>query len=173
MGYNYKDLQDQMEAILSSGISENELLQLVDKAPQIFRYTTDGVKGILESLSSRKHEPFQKQAPIFNLEQLALQNGITTTPLDDIIDKILRSPSDFYKRISEELTPEERIFIIQNLENKSCINCTNESCRVPYKEKTGLDESGKPQGSSCISWNNDVLIGKCKVLRINDTNILK
>lgn len=82
-----------------------------------------------------------------------------------MIDKTLENPNEFYKRICDELTAEERIFILKQLENKCCMNCTNGSCRVEYNEKTGTDEFRKLQGSECAGWFNSELIGRSKVLR--------
>ena len=53
------------------------------------------------------------------------------------------------------------------------MNCANESCRVEYNEKVGVDEVGKPQGSECAGWFNAELIGRSKVLRKTDINQLR
>ena len=90
-----------------------------------------------------------------------------------MINRIVESPTEFYKKICDELTAEERMFILKYLENKSCMNCTNGSCRVEYNEKVGVDEFGKPQGSQCAGWFNTELIGRAKVLRKNDIKQLK
>jgi len=92
--------------------------------------------------------------------------------LDEILDKFCNSNKS-YEKVWEVLSQEERLFIIKNLENKSCMNCTNGICRVEYTEKIGFDEFGKPQGSECIGWTNPELIGKSKVLKIYDINKLK
>ena len=60
-----------------------------------------------------------------------------------------------------------------DLKNKSCMNCTNGSCKVEYNEKVGVDEYGKPQGSDCSGWFNAELIGRSKVLRKTDINKLR
>lgn len=91
------------------------------------------------------------------------------TPLANLIDRILEDPDEFYERIAEELTVEERLFILDELKNKSCLSCTNGCCSVPSYEKVGVDESGKLVGSECIGWFNARLIGRSKVLR--KTNI--
>lgn len=109
----------------------------------------------------------------YDIEQKAIAKNIKITSLDELINKIIKCPRDFYVKICNALTPEERLFLINSLENKNCLNCTNTSCRVEYKEKLGLDENGNPQGSKCIGWNNEELIGKSKVLRITDINKLK
>lgn len=91
---------------------------------------------------------------------------------EDIVEYI-EKPMDFFERICYELTVEERLFILEILENKSCMNCANGSCRVEYSEKIGVDEFGNPQGSKCIGWFNAELIGRSKVLRKTDINKLR
>lgn len=109
----------------------------------------------------------------YNLEEKANANNIQTADLNELINKIIEKPRELYIQIYNALTPEERLFIIRILENKKCFNCTNPSCRVEYKEKVGLDDDGQPQGSKCIFWRNEELIGKSKVLRLTDINKLK
>lgn len=46
----------------------------------------------------------------------------------------------------------------------SCMNCTNGTCRVEYKEKVGLDEYGRAQGSDCFGWKNPEIVEKHKIL---------
>ena len=104
-----------------------------------------------------------------DIEERMVVNKINSTPLDKLLDKILESPTEFYEKIEEELTVEERLFIISELENKSCMSCTNGCCSVPSYEKVGVDEFGKHVGSECIGWFNSRLIGRSKVLR--KTNI--
>ena len=76
--------------------------------------------------------------------------------------------NDFYKNIAYDLTHEERLYIKSILENKSCLSCNNASCRIPYYEKIGYDESNKPEGHSYIGWKNDKLVGKSIVLQLRD-----
>lgn len=80
---------------------------------------------------------------------------------------------EFYKKISERLTAEERLFILENLENKSCNNCDNGNCSIGTFEKIGIDAEGKSEGHSCMGWYNSELIGKSKVLKIMDVYKLK
>lgn len=124
----------------------------------------------LELLPYIEYEDLKTQ---YSLEDKSNANNIKTTSLDELINKIVESSRDFYIKICNVLTPEERLFIIKVLENKNCLNCTNTSCRVPYKEKIGLDENGNQQGSKCIDWRNEELIGKSKVLGLTDINELK
>ena len=88
--------------------------------------------------------------------------------LDDLINRVLDKPREFYEKICDELTIEERLFIREKLKNKDCTTCLNGSCNVENYEKIGLNEYGKPQGYECIGWNNCYLIGKSKVLKIDD-----
>ena len=82
------------------------------------------------------------------------------------------NPQKFYIDIYNNLTPEEKLFIIENLENKTCLNCTNGNCKIDSWDKLKLDEYNKPQGQKCVSWQNDLLVGKSKVLKIKDINKL-
>ena len=117
-----------------------------------------------------KYEDLKKQ---YSIEQRALINNIIVSNLEELISKVLESPEEFYRKICEELTAEERMFIIKCLENKNCITCTNGSCNVESYEKVGFDESGKNHGCNCIGWYNAELIGKSKVLKITDIHKLK
>lgn len=85
--------------------------------------------------------------------------------LSYLIEQIIENPSEFYIKLANVLTVEEREYLKQLIENRSCSNCTNGSCRVEQSEKVGLDEEGKPQGSNCLSWNNSELIGRQRILR--------
>lgn len=109
----------------------------------------------------------------YDIEQIAIANDINVTKLDDLLNKILDNPNEFFKKICDELTVEERNFILKKLENKSCMNCTNKSCRVEYSEKIGFDEFGKPQGNECFGWFNAELIGRSKILKRKDINQLR
>lgn len=92
--------------------------------------------------------------------------------LEDLINRVVDDPREFYTKICDELTPEERLFIREKLKNKDCTTCINFSCDVENYDKIGLNEYGKPQGYECIGWNNSYLIGKSKVLKIDDINKL-
>lgn len=109
----------------------------------------------------------------YDLEQKAIANGVNITELDSLLNRILANPNNFYKRVCDDLTAEERVFILKHLENKCCMNCINAGCRVEYDEKVGVDEFGKLQGSDCAGWFNAELIGRSKVLRKTDINQLR
>lgn len=70
------------------------------------------------------------------------------------------------------LEVQELLNLRQMLINKSCLNCTNGSCRVPIEEKLGL-EDGRPAGSECLGWKNPTIEEKAKRLRIYDVHQLK
>lgn len=82
------------------------------------------------------------------------------TDLSSIIDDIIEKPDEFYKMVGEQLTPEERIYI-RSLIPKSCNTCSNGCCRVEQVDKPIYD---------CIGWENDRLVGKYKVLKLNRKN---
>ena len=109
----------------------------------------------------------------YDIEQLAVANNVVVSDLENILCKIIENPGDFYEKVCDRLTAEERIFILKNLENKSCISCRNGSCRVETCDKIGFDEEGKPEGHSCSGWYNAELIGRAKVLRKTDIYKLK
>lgn len=109
----------------------------------------------------------------YDIEEMGEVSNIPITKLDIILNRIIENPKEFYENICWELTPDERVFILKCLENKSCMNCTNGSCRVEYDEKVGVNEYGKPQGSDCTGWFNAELIGRSKVLRKTDINKLR
>jgi len=108
----------------------------------------------------------------YSMEEMASLNGIVNTELKDLLRIVIPDEDKFYQAISDLLTPEEKNFIRENLINKSCMNCTNGLCRVEYQEKIGYDELGNPEGSECIGWDNSKIIGKSKVLKINDVKKL-
>lgn len=85
----------------------------------------------------------------------------------------IKEENEFYEKIYNELTLEEKINIKDSLQNKSCISCTNETCRIESYEKIGYNEQGQPEGSKCFGWQNSTLVGKSKVLKITDINKLK
>lgn len=62
----------------------------------------------------------------------------------------------YYIDITNNLSIEEKDRLRKLIENKSCTNCSNMSCRV-NTDIYGLD--------ACIAWNNEELIGKAKVLK--------
>lgn len=74
--------------------------------------------------------------------------------------------NQFYCRVAQLISLEERLYILDTLYNKNCLNCDNSCCKVPLYEKLGNDEFGMPQEYKCLRWNNDEYIGKAKVLKI-------
>lgn len=120
--------------------------------------------------AKRKRRAYLNMLKNYKKEMEVFEQG---TRLDTIISKIIDNPDEFYLRICEELTPEERIYIIKNLKNKCCNNCSNPGCSIENNEKNGLNELGELEGSSCLGWQNYRYIGMAKILRIIDINKLK
>ena len=52
----YKDLQQQLEALMSLGYSREEIIKMAKTAPTIFRYTPEGIKSILNLINLPKEE---------------------------------------------------------------------------------------------------------------------
>lgn len=84
--------------------------------------------------------------------------------LNDLLDKVLNNPDEFYTKIADNLSIKEYLYIKDALLNKDCHTCNNGSCKIESYEKPIQD---------CIAWTNRTLIGKSKVLKINDINKLK
>lgn len=82
--------------------------------------------------------------------------GSYNSKLDDIIEKIIENPREFYVKLANNLSIEEREYLKLLIENKSCMNCSNGTCTVTTNEKLG--------SGACIAWDNKELIGKQKVL---------
>lgn len=55
---------------------------------------------------------------------------------------------------------DKRIFLINTAdkryveEHKGCLLCVNECCKVPYEEKTGYEDDGKPVGYYCVGYKS-------------------
>lgn len=95
---------------------------------------------------------------------------IYNSSLEDIIQKVVENSSEFYIKLANVLSIEEREYLKQSIENRCCSNCTNGSCRIEHGEKVGLDELGSPQGSNCLGWNNPELVGRQLILKKSNNN---
>lgn len=62
----------------------------------------------------------------------------------------------YYIDIAKNLSIEEKEKLRKIIEDKSCTNCCNMSCKV-NTHIYGLD--------ACVAWNNEELIGKTKILK--------
>ena len=47
----FKDIKSQMQNLLLLGYKKDEIIKMVQTAPTIFRYTPDGIKEVLNSIS--------------------------------------------------------------------------------------------------------------------------
>ncbi len=109
----------------------------------------------------------------YDVEQRAIANNIEITPIDVLLNRVLNNKKDFFEKICNELTPEERNFILKQLTNTSCMTCENTTCKKEYFEKIKLDEEYKEKGIECSDWFNPEIIGRSKVLRKTDVNKLR
>lgn len=82
------------------------------------------------------------------------------TELSLLISRVVKNPDLFYRKIAEELTPEERQYI-KSLLPKSCVTCSNGCCRVEHVDKPIYD---------CSGWENNRIVGEYKVLKLNRKN---
>lgn len=62
-------------------------------------------------------------------------------------------PRDYYEKLAMGLTIEERKALGNSIQDKSCHNCANGTCRVVNSEKLKNSEA-------CIGWENNAMIGK-------------
>lgn len=107
----------------------------------------------------KKHLEFEQEILNLSKDMEIRKNssdGFIPTDLETILNNILDNPELFYEKICENLTFEERQFIDNLIENKSCNTCSNGCCRVENYEKP-VD--------NCIGWENNRLVGKYKVLK--------
>jgi len=109
----------------------------------------------------------------YDIEQRAIANDIEITSIDVLLNRVLDNKRDFFEKICNELTPEERNFILKKLTNTSCMTCENTTCKKEYFEKIKLDEEYKEKGIKCSDWFNSEIIGRSKVLRKTDVNKLR
>ena len=77
--------------------------------------------------------------------------------LEKVINQNIKYPNNFYKEVFYSLSLEERDFLKQQFTNKSCFNCINGLCKLPYKEK---GDKG-----CCIDWQNPSELGKKYILK--------
>lgn len=136
----------------------------------IIRY--DGETFMCSLLNGKIDE---KNPIIINYEDLksSYKEKEFITPTDEVIKKIIDKPDAFYEKVCYALTPEEKFDILYNLENRTCLNCTNGLCKVSYKDKNSYDEKGMPAGHDCLDWMNPLYIGKSKILQIKDIKKIK
>lgn len=149
---NYKD--DKIWYVFSEGFSVIDwcLRCRKDKTPE------EIYSEYYESDDLKKH---------YNLEQKIIANNINSNSLKDILDMLIDKPVEFYTKICDSLTLEEKIFILDILENKSCKTCTNEGCKFE------LYRNSNNPTTCCLGWFNPELVGRAKVLNLTNVNKLK
>jgi len=132
-------------------------------------YKNDSTPEEIYSLWYDNYEPKK----YYDIEERAIANNIEITPIDVLLNRVLDNKKDFFEKICNELTPEERNFILKKLTNTSCMTCENTTCKKEYFEKIKLDEEYKEKGIECSDWFNSEIIGRSKVLRKTDINKLR
>ena len=117
--------------------------------------------------NEKKIEELRKQHKLVinqykELEQIIENNTIdmevtkTYRPLDSLIERVFENSREFYLKIANILSIEEIECLKLLIENKSCLNCTNGTCRVETSEKSASD--------ICVAWDNKELIGRQRLL---------
>lgn len=115
----------------------------------------------------------ENQRVSLNLAKEKYDLNKLSTSIEKLISLSVTNSRKFYESIADNMTFEERNYILKTLENKSCNSCTNVSCNVENYEKIGLDENGKAQGCNCVGWYNYEYIGRSKILGSKDIYELK
>jgi len=119
---------------------------------------------------------YKKLKSMYSTESQALANNINITSFEQILYELYDGDDDiFYQTIHDFLKDDEINFIIKNLNNKSCSTCilNNNVCKLTEDNKKVLGIFDPNFDNDCLSWYNNTLIGKSKVLKINDINKLK
>lgn len=151
--------------LLNEGYKYDEIIYCIDSA--IIGFKTCGVDLVdwifyLEA---------QKEA--INIAKKRYDLNRVLTSVEKLISLSVKDTRVFYESVAQNMTPEERNYILMSLENKSCSSCTNGSCNVENHEKIGLDENGKAQGCNCVGWYNYEYIGRSKIIGSKDIYELK
>lgn len=76
------------------------------------------------------------------------------------MNEILENPREFFIKVVDILSIEEREYIKSLIENKNCSNCSNATCRVENSDKLCND--------ACVAWDNKELIGRSRILSKNE-----
>ena len=74
---DFKDIQSQTQNLLSLGYNKDEIMKMVQTAPALFRYTSDGIKEILNSISEDLNIP-----PLKRVDDQFLADGLNLSELD-------------------------------------------------------------------------------------------
>lgn len=102
----------------------------------------------------KKYLKLEKEIQDKTEDMIVTKNSIT---LEEIIERIIKNPNDFYIKVASILSIKEKEFLTQLIENRSCQNCTNEDCQKRYSDNM----------KDCKEWTNPVLIGRKRVIQKN------
>ncbi len=144
------------EALTAASKSNDEVLH--QKLIKV--YLDKDFKTKIEAIEKEHQNTLDKYKKIEEMIQQKTSAVVITrtSTLEDIIEKIVENPKDFYIKLADSLSIEEREYLKQLIKNRCCENCTNGSCKI------GLDELGQKEGSNCLGWNNYELIGRQRIL---------
>ena len=81
-----------------------------------------------------------------------MENEIVFTDLEELIKRVVYDPVYFYTKIGEALTESERLYLVRNLINKSCLTCTNSRCQCPYSKRAILNQDGTLAGNEMLMF---------------------
>lgn len=127
----------------------------------------DNFETKAKSIETKHQETLDRVKAFESYVENETKDMVVTKTLSTTLEKIIESldnPNEFYNRLFQVLSFEEREYLKQEIDNRSCDNCINGSCTVKHCEKVGLDETGQPQGRNCVGWNNPELIGRQRIL---------
>lgn len=129
---------------------ENKKLLLDDIGLLPFDDNFDKFSAILKKNHQRLEEKYRKveQEIEFATKDMQVKKSYHFD-FDKILENISIYPEDFYIRIVDSLSSEERNYLREMVSNKSCKNCLNDLCNG---EKNSND--------ACVLWDNKTLIGK-------------
>lgn len=132
-------------------IINKENLNGVWELENLYNYITRNSKTTFELDLIELKKIINKEFKKNRIKGRIKTTSIEITPLEDILKKIVNE-KEFYKKISSYLKNSEKEDIKSHIK-KSCDNCENKNCNYKYNND-----------DSCELWNNDIEIGKIKVL---------
>lgn len=151
-------------------MGKQEFNKLVrDKEPEIIernkKYSLTKALYDEEFLTALNEKLIEEANEVIN----AKTKGEITEELADLLEVMLAKANIKYITLEDILKAREekkakkggfddKIFLINTIdqkyidENKGCLLCANGSCKIPYKEKNGYEDDGKPAGHYCLGF---------------------
>lgn len=129
----------------------------------------ENFKKNVEIIKSTYQEILNKYKKVEDTIKAKTNNMKITKPygltLENIIEKIVENPSDFYIKLTDQLSIQEREYLQTFIKDRTCNNCTNRNCRIGHCNNEELDELGQNQVNNCLDWMNPELVGRQFVLK--------